>query len=251
MSFISIFINMENKIYWSVLDETPKNGKIKCRCICGTESLVNYNNFKRGLSKSCGCIKHYVPKPLTDYHGYKNGDKINRLTIITDPIRKIVPNGVNIKTGKPKLNNVIHLKCQCDCGNIVERKGLDVIKGFVKSCGCTQLGQRKIGSMPRFFYRYLLVQAKQRAIPFNISFEDLSELFDKQGGKCALSDVIINFSSNSKINTGNASLDRIDSDKPYTIDNVQWVHVNVNYAKLRMSNDDFILMCKQVANKFL
>jgi hypothetical protein len=242
---------MENKIYWKVVDETIINGKIKCCCICGNESLVNYNNFKRGLTKSCGCIKYHELKPLNEYHGYKNGDKINRLTIIDDPIRKKVRNGLNKKTGKSKLNHVIHLKCKCDCGNIIERKGLDIIKGLIKSCGCTNLGQRKIGSMPRFFYRYLLVQAKQRNIYFNISFEDLSELFDKQNGKCNLSDVPIKFSSNSKENSGNASLDRINSDKPYTIDNVQWVHVNVNYAKLSMSNDDFILMCKQVANKFI
>lgn len=44
------------------IDHTKKynNGTIiyfvKCKCDCGNEKIVNYNNLKRGLVKSCGCI---------------------------------------------------------------------------------------------------------------------------------------------------------------------------------------------------
>ena len=37
-----------------------KNGTIfsyvLCRCDCGKEKVINYNNIKRGLVKSCGCL---------------------------------------------------------------------------------------------------------------------------------------------------------------------------------------------------
>lgn len=37
-----------------------KNGTIidfvKCKCDCGNEKIINFNNLKRGLVKSCGCI---------------------------------------------------------------------------------------------------------------------------------------------------------------------------------------------------
>jgi len=238
---------MEKQIYWEILDSTLIDGKVKCKCVCGIIRYVSYKNLKNGLSKSCGCCKKRPLIDLIEYHGYKKGDKINRLTIIDNPLRKKIKNGINNRTGNTRYDNVIHFRCQCECGNIVEPKGLDVVKGYTKSCGCTELGQIRIGKMPRYFYRYLIVQAKQRNIEFDISFENLSILFDKQNSKCALSGIDIQFNTNSKILDGNASLDRIDSSKPYTLSNVQWVDVNVNYAKLRMGNNDFIDMCKRIS----
>lgn len=29
---------------------------VKCKCDCGNEKVINYNNIKRGLVNSCGCI---------------------------------------------------------------------------------------------------------------------------------------------------------------------------------------------------
>ena len=43
------------------------------------------------------------------------------------------------------------------------------------------------------------------------------------------------------------SLDRKDSSKGYTHDNVQWVGVSVNTAKSNLADDDFIDMCMSVA----
>ena len=229
---------------WEILDKTVINGKIKCRCICGTEKMVNINNFNRGMTTSCGCIKNRPLKDLTNYKGVKIGDKFNKLTVIDKPFRKKIKNGNN------KMNNVIHFKCKCDCGNIVERVAKEVYTKHILGCGCTKLGQKKIGKMPRYFYRYLIVQAKQRNIEFTLTFDELSKLFDEQNYKCALSNVDIMFNTNSKNHDGNASLDRINSNNPYITGNVQWVDVNVNYAKLQMSNDEFITMCKKVANKF-
>jgi hypothetical protein len=235
---------METKNSWSILDNTNINGKILCKCVCGKEKMVNINNLKRGLTTSCGCIKNKPLCDLTNYKGVIIGDKYNKLTIIDIPFRKKIKNGNN------KLNSVIHVKCRCDCGSIVERRLRDVMNKNILGCGCTDLGQKMIGKLPRYFYRYLMVQAKQREIPFTLTFEELSKLFDVQNNKCALSDVYLKFNSSSKILDGNASLDRIDSNKPYETGNVQWVDVNINYAKLRLSNDEFIQMCKNVTKKF-
>lgn len=43
------------------------------------------------------------------------------------------------------------------------------------------------------------------------------------------------------------SIDRIDSTKGYTEDNVQWVIWVVNDAKSNMSMDDFLGLCKDIA----
>lgn len=72
------------------------------------------------------------------------------------------------------------------------------------------------------------------------------DLLQKQEYKCALSGLPIKF-----INSTNktASLDRINSDKGYTIDNIQWVHKKINHMKMEMNQQEFIETCKLVSVK--
>ena len=44
-----------------------------------------------------------------------------------------------------------------------------------------------------------------------------------------------------------ASLDRIDNDGNYTIDNIQWVHKDVNFMKRTYNQEYFIDMCSKIA----
>lgn len=44
-----------------------------------------------------------------------------------------------------------------------------------------------------------------------------------------------------------ASLDRIDSKKPYIEGNVQWVHKIINVMKQSLSDEEFIQYCRTVA----
>jgi hypothetical protein len=48
-------------------------------------------------------------------------------------------------------------------------------------------------------------------------------------------------------NLTTASLDRIDSSKGYTIDNVQWVHKTVNLMKRELNQQDFIDICNKIS----
>lgn len=80
----------------------------------------------------------------------------------------------------------------------------------------------------------------------SVTREYLDELFDKQGGKCALTGFPIVLSLNPKEMT--ASLDRIDSAAGYEIGNVQWVHRDINWMKNKFNDAYFYKMCKAVAN---
>lgn len=86
---------------------------------------------------------------------------------------------------------------------------------------------------------------KIRGIGFNLTIEELWDIYRSQDGKCALSGIEIGFVSSKR---GNASLDRKDASKPYVLGNVWWVHTDVNYAKQSLSTDDFIELCKRVVN---
>jgi hypothetical protein len=77
----------------------------------------------------------------------------------------------------------------------------------------------------------------------------------EQDKKCKLSGLNISFTNiNTKVTRHRfdlvctASLDRIDSKKGYTLDNVQLVHKDINMMKKEYDQKYFIEMCKLIAN---
>lgn len=86
--------------------------------------------------------------------------------------------------------------------------------------------------------------AKKRNIEFNLTIDDIIELYCIQGGICALSGVPIKFSESSRDNPNwTVSIDRVDSSKNYTIDNIQLIHKKLNPMKLSFSQKYFINLC--------
>jgi hypothetical protein len=91
--------------------------------------------------------------------------------------------------------------------------------------------------------------AQRRNIEFLISIEELEALFEKQGGRCVFTGVELAFPKNSRESSlGTASPDRINSSKPYTVDNIQWVHKTINKMKMDMTDKDFKNWCYKVAS---
>ena len=74
------------------------------------------------------------------------------------------------------------------------------------------------------------------------------ELFLKQNRRCALTGEELTFHSKDHVCDGTASLDRKDSKKPYTIDNVQWVHKTVNFMKRNEDQTKFIEWCQKIVD---
>lgn len=104
------------------------------------------------------------------------------------------------------------------------------------------------GELPKTFFTKIKFTAKKRNLEFNITIEYIWNLFLEQNRKCKLSNKELVFykkCSNKTIQT--ASLDRIDSSKGYIEGNVQWVHVDVNFMKGSLSQNDFIQFCKEIA----
>ncbi len=89
--------------------------------------------------------------------------------------------------------------------------------------------------------------AKQRGLKFSVTPKYLWKLLEKQNFRCALSGLPIDIFSPHKTT---ASPDRIDVKKGYIEGNIQWVHVDVNFAKQSMTNDEFIALCKIIASKW-
>ena len=84
--------------------------------------------------------------------------------------------------------------------------------------------------------------AKKRKLLFSITTENIIDLYKTQNGKCAITDVLMTYNQKERedtdahiLNPTNMSIDRIDSSKGYTIDNIQLVCAAINKIKYTMS----------------
>lgn len=176
------------------------------------------------------------------------GKKFGKLTVISDK--------GNTKAGHSKW------LCKCDCGKEVVRTATSLLRSKNSSCGCwsvfgkDNLLWQGVGEISKNWFYNVIVRAasgrKSRSgisKKLDITIEDIWELFIKQNRKCALSGLELTFpikNNNVELKKSTASLDRIDSSKGYTKDNIQWVHKNINIMKNVYSQEYFIEMCKLV-----
>jgi hypothetical protein len=124
----------------------------------------------------------------------------------------------------------------------------------IVSCGCEQF--QKGGKHPSWlgcgeisgsFFGIIKNGAKSRKLEFSINKEYIWNLFLNQKRKCALTGLDLCFSKLSGGNDGTASLDRIDSTKGYTTENVWWVHKDLNTMKWDLDLEKFRYYCKRVS----
>lgn len=78
---------------------------------------------------------------------------------------------------------------------------------------------------------------------WSITIEFMDSLLRKQDNACALSGLTISLGDR---RNRTASIDRIDSNKGYTEDNVQWVHKDVNTMKTNFDQKYFLALCKAI-----
>jgi hypothetical protein len=217
--------------------------EIHCICSCGAEKFANKYSLMSGKTRSCGCLGKLRDTKGLGHHNSKDitGQKFSSLSVISLADSRSSDGGM-------KYN------CLCGCGNncVVARACL--ISGMTKSCGCHRrvrgqnnkgyLGYKDLGQQ---YWGNLLRGAKARNIYFCVEKEQAYELFIKQEKKCALTGVPLNFKSCSTSKDGTASLDRKDSKKGYTIDNVQWIHKIVNKMKNNLPEREFLDWCELIS----
>lgn len=168
-------------------------------------------------------------------------------------------------TGKRKNNSKIYaFVCDCDCGTKDLIKDCGQVKhGRVTSCGCRRDQYAKFTgkNSPRYtgyedisgkFWATLKQSARLRNHQLKLTIQEAWELFLKQEKKCALTSLPLTFAKSNRTTSQSdytASLDRIDSKKDYTADNIQWVHKDVNLMKQQYNHDYFIYMCHLVSEQ--
>lgn len=165
-----------------------------------------------------------------------------------------------VRCDKSKSPYKYYYRCKCDCGVIKEVVRTNIITGHTKSCGCLRNKRGKLHNSWNGYekisgrhFSSIKRHAKERNLLFSITIEDAWSQYVKQNGMCLLSGLPLKLEEDKeKINLNNyktASLDRIDNSKGYMLGNIQWLHKDINWMKGKFKQDDFISLCKLVANK--
>lgn len=152
-----------------------------------------------------------------------------------------------------KIDRYAAVLCQCNCGKIIRCKKTLVKSGRKKSCGCIQKETEYVSKyIMRMYWTAFLLNAKTRNISVKIKPKELDNLLVKQNFKCKLSGLDISLPKTSDEflieRFWTASIDRIDSNKEYTKNNIQFVHKDINKMKMALDQNQFIEYCKLIAN---
>ena len=113
----------------TVIEKTNKrkNGEIiwVCQCDCGNLTEVRGRNLRDGHTTSCGCKRKEAAYNMgrATIHDL-TGQRFGHLLVIENTNKKYTTNYI--------------WKCKCDCGNICEIPGAELVCGKIKSCGCQQ-----------------------------------------------------------------------------------------------------------------
>lgn len=184
-------------------------------------------------------MKHRIMKSkkndLTD-------KKFNKLSVIgLAPIEK---------WGKTRYR---YWLCRCECGNEAVVSSNRLKMNGTKSCGCLQTETKKknrgwdgFEDISKVYYEQVKRNAKVRNFTFNLTINQLWNVFLKQNKKCVMTGLPLKFSKYSGKSDGNASLDRIDSNKGYDLNNIQWIHKDVNKMKNNLKEANFLEYCKLI-----
>jgi hypothetical protein len=120
---------------WTVLAEaTPSDTqrRVLCRCVCGTERVVQLGNLRTGRSQSCGCL------PL------------QKREITLSARRLPMPPGTvfgrwTVIATAPRRSHHEYRLCRCVCGTERDVLVVDLKDGGSRSCGCLRPGRRTHG----------------------------------------------------------------------------------------------------------
>jgi len=231
---------------WTVLHEnTHPDDRFRyflCRCKCGTEHRFHVPYLNTGKLTCCkNCQERKRLQAEAQYVQNFIGTRRGTYTVVDF-------------RGHNKWGSRLWC-CRCDCGEEttyttgqVQSRGnqrMQCAKCYLEGLEFTN---RVDNEIPTRFWGRLLHQAKHRNIVVTLTQEEALASFLAQNKHCALSGVPLFFTRlrNNYHRYTNASLDRIDSTKGYSKDNVQWVHKKINMMKGTLAQQNFINWCRQV-----
>jgi len=141
-----------------------------------------------------------------------------------------------------------HWVCQCICGKVRSVKSGSLLSGRSKGCGCIKLGNRlPLGeqSFNEVYSRYK-TNAKKKGRDFELSKEIFKVLAESNCYYCGIKPSKIN---RNRYGTGGYvynGIDRKDNSQGYTVENSVPCCEDCNRAKLAMTAEAYVSLCRRV-----
>lgn len=178
-------------------------------------------------------------------------DKYGKLTVLADVESKFY----FTKEGYKKERKRVLVRC--DCGNEKEVDITPLKSGATKSCGCYRKDNLPIWRIKghkslsvkdptvRKAYRNYKYTAKSKNILFDISYEDFKNYTSKNCEYCGVEPSILIFNETKTKSSFINGIDRVDSKKHYTTDNIKTCCTTCNYAKRLQTEEEFLNWLKR------
>ncbi len=136
--------------------------------------------------------------------------------------------------------------CDCDCGKSAEIGTHNLKRNKSTSCGCVQ-NARGISRIVKMAYRGHLRNAEDRGY---ITFLSISEYLQVASNKCVYCDTIsIRDNPDTGVEIGLNSVDRIDNEPYYKLENTQAVCFICQRMKSDMKHAEFLRHIEKMARK--
>lgn len=217
-----------------------------CRCDCGKEKEITAYSVVH-QTRSCGCLQRERTSESSRHDLI--GKRFGRLIV------------VDFAGHIGKNNKEIAWKCKCDCGAIKVVRASCLRNGQTRSCGCFQKENRiqniwskrkqyptidRQEAVTRFLCQRVLDASKKKKQGCSLSAANIRQLIFQPCHYCGskgsntfkdvdkkhkrkISDLVIKYNG----------LDRLDSSRGYTVDNVVPCCWNCNRAKGTLSVEEF------------
>jgi hypothetical protein len=161
---------------------------------------------------------------------------------LIDLIGKRFGNWVVVSLVQPYIHHT-YWTCKCDCGTIKNVSAVSLKRGFSISCGCSLRQNVNRSAFLRLFRTYHS-NARLRGVQFKLSKSQTKRITSQN---CYYCDAKPNNVSTTSRSNGQKTIgkyiyngiDRINSDKHYTLNNVVPCCKRCNFAKSDMSQQDF------------
>jgi hypothetical protein len=207
-----------------------------CQCVCGNELKVSRINLRAGNTKSCGCkSKDLLIESKTKGIG---GQKFGWLTAI-----RLLPE-------RHETAKSYQWECKCDCGKVCVKTQSYLKHGTRTSCGCQKWidPKREPGQVAinRIFDSYEH-STRKTGREFNLTKEQISTLVTANCFYCGTPPLV---STRGKRQMTHDLLrngiDRVDSAKGYTLDNVVACCKTCNFMKKDLTQGRFLFQIRKI-----
>ena len=166
-------------------------------------------------------------------------------------VKNTVPN-VSEATSNSRLCTSCNSFLPLDKFELYKKNG--AYRGVCRACVLAQRA-RKTSTTPQSYLKVLFIQLRsfrvRQGVEFLITEEDVCEIWEAQGGRCALSGVLMTHQRDGAMagkekKEFNASIDRINPAGIYTRENVQLVTNRINTMKHTLGEEMFLWWVQNV-----